>query len=849
MRGKKRRMLAAAAAAATEERISRGGSSSDLPSSSDSEVSSSSSSSSDEGDGEEDLPGLPVEEVVSPTNKETNFNKSLKEKRRQFLDHIALISSSFLKKESAAHLNVDVTTEDGDLEDLVVMMTDSDGLPTTDDAITPQTDLSLPGRHFHVVTTAALPWMTGTAVNPLLRAAYLHRRTQQLNARHHQQTRTASKTTTVDVDMAVVLEHHHGEGHSYSTTSMASQQQQQWVTLVIPWLELEEDQLELYGQVFPDQQAQEDYIRNWLAQHAGMPDVANPDTGLKLLFYPARYHSGLRSIFAMGDICKLIHVVEPGEGEEDETNEAAANASTAIADVCILEEPEHCNWYRAPGDGWTKKFNYVVGIVHTNYKEYASAHYSGLWTAPAIALLSSAMVRAYCHQVIKLSDVLQTFAPEKETTSNVHGVRSDFLEIGLARAQEASKNAALEEGGEVGSNDDSNNKTNTTVYFIGKLLWAKGLDLLLELEDYYKTCTGSYFPIDIYGSGPEQKAIRRAYWGRKMLPNNNGTAVHHHNQTVDDQTATPEGGHPHKHKHHYHHHHRRHSKARGRRHKHKTKIFTSKAAFKEHLQKIKESLPSAEDFRLPSAEDFRQLKESMSSVELPTTFHEWRRQPIPATFPGRVDHASLGKHANYNVFLNPSISEVLCTTTAEALAMGKFAIIPVHPSNAFFLKFPNCLAYRNKFEFAANLQWALTHDPEPLTPELAHEFTWEAATDRFLAASAVTWKEARERERLGLTKRDERIAWFLNELGKGPKGDILRMVLGAGPASGQVKYVLEKQSQLEEEDEDDEQSMEGLENDDEDDEDEGLTKKFHQSSFVQALRASLPSTIVGNREG
>ena len=43
--------------------------------------------------------------------------------------------------------------------------------------------------------------------------------------------------------------------------------------------------------------------------------------------------------------------------------------------------------------------------------------------------------------------------------------------------------------------------------------------------------------------------------------------------------------------------------------------------------------------------------------------HDWRRTPVPCEFHGRVDHAEIrGRH---KIFLNPSITEVLCTTTAE----------------------------------------------------------------------------------------------------------------------------------------------------------------------------------------
>lgn len=219
------------------------------------------------------------------SSEEEEEKRSRASQKLQFLDRIALISASLLRKE--------------------VHIESKDDMERPDD-ITPQSDLNRPGRHVHIVTTAALPWFTGTAVNPLLRAAHLHRKLQSINENN----------------------------------------EQQYVCLVLPWLELAEDQEELYGRVFQSPEQQEAYVRSWLENDAQMPDVADAERGLEILWYPARYHTGLRSIFAMGDIMQLM---DPNK-----------------MDVCILEEPEHCNWFRAPGDGWTQRFHFVVGIVHTS---------------------------------------------------------------------------------------------------------------------------------------------------------------------------------------------------------------------------------------------------------------------------------------------------------------------------------------------------------------------------------------------------------------------------------------------------------------------------------------------------
>lgn len=212
------------------------------------------------------------------------------------------------------------------------------------------------------------------------------------------------------------------------------------------------------------------------------------------------------------------------------------------------------------------------------------------------------------------------------STLYTQGVRSEFIEEGIRRSQ------ASRQSGQVETSTTAHHK----VYFIGKLLWAKGLDKMLELQEYYRQYTGDYFPIDIYGSGPEEKEIKKAFHGRQRDSKGETDSVRN----------------------------------------------LAKRGFQELAQ-----------FQLAKLKDTLTVR----------TFAEFRKDPVPATFPGRVDHATLKEE--YTVFVNPSLSEVLCTTTFEALA-SKFMTLSSEYPHFCRISFP---ASPLTLQWASLLSYHITH--------------------------------------------------------------------------------------------------------------------------------------------
>uniref|UniRef100_A0A0E0CX72 Digalactosyldiacylglycerol synthase 2, chloroplastic n=1 Tax=Oryza meridionalis TaxID=40149 RepID=A0A0E0CX72_9ORYZ len=273
-------------------------------------------------------------------------------------------------------------------------------------------------RHLAVFTTASLPWMTGTAINPLFRAAYLAK----------------------DGDREV--------------------------TLVIPWLSLRDQELVYPNKiVFGSPLEHEAYVRRWIEERISF----RPSFSIK--FYPAKFSKELRSILPVGDITECI----PDE----------------VADVAVLEEPEHLNWYHH-GRKWKNKFRRVIGVVHTNYIAYVKREKNGQAIACFMKYMNTWVTRIYCHKIIRLSGATQDLP--RSVVCNVHGVNPKFLEVGKLKLKQL-------QNGEIAFTKGA--------YYIGKMVWSKGYRELLDLLSKYQSKLVG-LEVDLYGSGEDSDEVRKS---------------------------------------------------------------------------------------------------------------------------------------------------------------------------------------------------------------------------------------------------------------------------------------------------------------------------------------------------
>ena len=98
--------------------------------------------------------------------------------------------------------------------------------------------------------------------------------------------------------------------------------------------------------------------------------------------------------------------------------------------------------------------------------------------------------------MIKLSDTLQPLP--RSLVCNVHGVRSDFLDIGKRVARNPKKAFT---GG---------------AYFLGKVLWAKGHRLLLDYLSQEKHVLQRPTHVDIFGSGEDRGEVEAEARRKKL---------------------------------------------------------------------------------------------------------------------------------------------------------------------------------------------------------------------------------------------------------------------------------------------------------------------------------------------
>jgi len=353
------------------------------------------------------------------------------------------------------------------------------------------------------------------------------------------------------------------------------------VTLVVPFVKDPAAQRHLFdGETFATPLEQEGAMREWFASQG----VTSDNLPLTIVWFEAYWGPTGNSLVAWNPLDAL-----PADHPRD---------------ILIAEEPERLTTFYT-GACLKSSFRYVVGVIHTNYdsyfKDFGMPFLLRLWQAHIFesSICSSVDLVIRLSAFNSLSTPLSAAVPNEVV--NVNGVAERFLLIG-------------EEVQPLESPPD------VAAYFLGKALWSKGYDKLIELAKQVPSLR-----IDTYGSGSEEDKIAAS-----ALKNTDGRMVHHAGIRHDDVMLR-----------------------------------------------------------------------------------------------------------NYSVLINPATSDVLCTVTMEALAMGKHVVLVQDPSNAFFMEnFPNrTFAYDQDSvkSFSEAYAAALAQGPaSPLPRKEEKLLTWRSATGRFL---------------------------------------------------------------------------------------------------------------------
>ncbi len=324
--------------------------------------------------------------------------------------------------------------------------------------------------------------------------------------------------------------------------------------LGLPWLD-RTSQIRLWGEErFKTPQEQEDWIRQE-ALHMGVPPL--PD----IFFFRGVFSKTTFSIFVTSDPYK------------------AAPKSRFY----VVEEPEHMAWIPCITPRRKLETEKILGIVMTNFGFYIRKP-----KRPDRAAFAAIVEWRHKKLMRKYSDVIAPLSP----AIDLEGLNHPVIRQQVTGVLDSFKSvpAVL--------------PTQHGVYFMGRLVWDKAVDVVIDCAHQLDV------PIDIFGEGPDQKA----------------------------------------------------------------------------------------------------MEDRAHALKAPVTFKGPSYSPWLDIEP-------------YRVFFNPSLSEVLCTTTAEALVAGRHVVIPDCPANTPFYDLPNVHVYQNDSGIEHALKTALATLPED--PHKARQrFDW-----------------------------------------------------------------------------------------------------------------------------